>query len=136
MQQILQQHSIELNQQLVDAAHTVLDRVVQEEQYHTMTNRLSAAITQRSEDNLNRLNNEANRRLNANDAEFRVALSQMQNQVSSQLQQVSESNRRLDSQDEKIKQLQGELSSLRWVVGICTGSAVAVAAIALFRYLQ
>jgi hypothetical protein len=54
MQQILQQHSVELNQQLSDAAHSVLDRVVNEDQYHTMTTRLSAAITQKSEDNLAR----------------------------------------------------------------------------------
>lgn len=54
MQQILQQHSVVLNQQLSDAAHSVLDRVVNEDQYHTMTTRLSAAITQKSEDNLAR----------------------------------------------------------------------------------
>lgn len=54
MQQILQQHSGVLSQQLSEAAHTVLDRVVNEHQYHTMTNRLSAAITQKSEDNLKR----------------------------------------------------------------------------------
>lgn len=136
MQQILREHSVELNQQLVDSAHTVLDRVVNEDQYHTMTTRLSAAITQKSEENLTRLTNEANRRLNSNDSEFQSALAEMRNQVNTQLQQVTESNRRLDTQDEKIKQLQGELSSLRWVVGICSGSAVVVAAIGLFRYLQ
>lgn len=136
MQQILREHSVELSQQLSDAAHSVLDRVVNEEQYHVMTNRLSAAITRKSEENLTRLNNEANRKMNDNDDQFRDALAQMRNKVSAQLQQVTESNRRLDTQDDKIKQLQGEISSLRWIVGICSGSAVVVAAIGLFRYLQ
>jgi gamma-glutamyl:cysteine ligase YbdK (ATP-grasp superfamily) len=136
MQQILQQHSLTLNQQLSEAAHTTLDRVVNEEQYHTMTNRLSAAITQKSEDNLARLNNDANRRLNANDYAFQSALSGMQKQVEDEIEALAEANLRSQQQSDQIKTLQSELSSLRWVVGICSASAVVVAGIGLFRYLQ
>lgn len=135
MQQILHHHSLNLNQQLTDAAHIVLEQVVNEDQYHIMTNRLSAAITQKSEENLTRVNNDANRRLAANDEAFQTALTEMRRQVNNQVEALAEANRRSDEQSSQIKTLQTELSSLRWMVGILSGSAIVVAAVGFFRCL-
>jgi hypothetical protein len=43
--------------------------------------------------------------MNSNDSEFQSALTRMQNQVSAEIQQVAESNRRVERQSEQIKEL-------------------------------
>lgn len=83
-----------------------------------------------------RLDIEANKRLAANDNEFKAALLEMKAQVTGELEQVYESNRIAAEQSEQLKRLQHEVSSLRWFFGIFASSAVVVAAIGLFRHLN
>lgn len=64
MQQILQNHSTELNNQLEKTAKSTLDRIVNEEQYHKVTNVYTKAIEQKGDDAINQQWNHFNSNLN------------------------------------------------------------------------
>ncbi|ARF08641.1 hypothetical protein Catovirus_1_691 [Catovirus CTV1] len=85
MQNILQHHSNNLNQQLYASASQTLNKLTNEEQYHYVTN-----------SHLTNMNNRFNNKLESFELEFSGRMAKMQEQVNREISYVKECNDKFD----------------------------------------
>lgn len=114
MQNILAQHSQNLNQQLYNSATETLNNLTNEEQYHHVTNSHLNAMTKRFDNNLNTLNYNAEKQLNDQKTNFNNSLKTMQDQVNNEISFVKECNNKFDSLESKVIKLQEQNNMLKW----------------------
>ena len=125
MNQILIQQSNALNQQLYNSATDILTKLVNEEQYHQLTNLHISAINSKCDEALKNQQGDANRQLSSQDRTFNLKLNQMQQQVSSELvtitqanEQIKEQKSKLEKQQSKLEKMEKTVSSLTFTINI------------------
>ena len=107
MIQILQEHSKNLNQALRLSAEDTLRRVVNEEQYHQVTNLHVKAMNQRFSDELTR-----------QDGVFQSKMNDFHKEVLSEIQELREANGKIEKLQKEIKTLTTSNKMLKGAVVI------------------
>lgn len=128
MNQIVVQHSQELNQQLYDNASQILSKVVNEEQYHEVTNLHISVMKQKYDNKLKSIEDSAQRQLNRQDLYFGQKLTSIENQVNEKLSLINLVNTKIDKtytellvRDIEIKELEDNVSFIKNVLlGVLT----------------
>jgi len=112
MNQILSQHSVGLNQQLYNSATDILTKVVNEDQFHQVTNLHISAANTRFDEALIKQNSDANKQFALQDKTFSSKLSDMQKQVNSEIQSLTSANEKIRDQQSKLDRHQDKIDNL------------------------
>ena len=118
MDQILKTHETQLHDKLSQTAESILDRVVKEDKYHTLTNSLVSEIRKRSEDGLAQANKDSKTNLQQINETFGIKFAEMQEQVLKEMDTLKQSNNAIQKQNTVIKDLNDRFGRLTIAVSI------------------
>ena len=124
MNQILATHSETLNLQLYNNAMKTLHEIVNEPQYHLVTNEHIKAIKSKYEDSLRIMDADARRQITQNEASFRSQLEGFRHQVDSETKSLTETRVKLGQAENRIVDLDNKLSSFKTLFGVVCGFCV------------
>lgn len=135
MQQILEAHKTTLNQQLEAAAREILNRVVNEEQYHVTTNAHLAAIDQKGVQALAENNEKATQQRTNIKTAFDGELSAMKTRLDQTMTALTTSLGEMRSLQSELnstkKKHSKEISNLKWMMGGMFAAFMVAAAVIL-----
>ena len=134
MTQLFNEHSQKLNMQLYNSAEGTLKKIVNEPQYHQVTNAHIAAVKSQYEESLRAINTEAGNQLVHNESIFKSQLETMKQNVKDEIRTLNETNQKLDDVNKQIEELKKENGSLRWTLYVVTGVFTMVAGVGLFMF--
>lgn len=132
MTQLFNEHSQKLNMQLYNSAQDTLHKIVNEPQYHQVTNAHIAAVKTQYEDSLRAINTEASNQLVHNDGIFKSQLETMNKRVNDEIRTLNETNQKLTEVNKQIDELKKENGSLRWTLYLVTGAFTLFTGVGLF----
>ncbi|QKF94092.1 SH3 domain-containing protein [Fadolivirus algeromassiliense] len=135
MNQILTYHSEQLSQKLLQIATDTLNRLVNEPQYQMTTNAHLQAMQQKCDGKISDIQIACNNQLSANSQKFNIQLDQMKQTANTEMAQLKDKLEKLDKQNKKLVQLEGETSSLRWMLGGVT-TIFSVVVISMFYTMK
>lgn len=124
MNQILTTHSESLNLQLYNNAMKTLHEIVNEPQYHLVTNEHIKAIKTRYDDSLRMIDADAQRRIAQNEATFKSQMDNFRQQVDRETKSLTETRIKLGQAENRISDLDNKLSSFKTLFGVVCGFCV------------
>lgn len=134
MQEILKKHKDELKDELETKTREILNRVVNDPNYHEVTSYHLAAIDAKGGDKIQEIDNKASDQRRTNQHVFDEQLAKMQTKVNNDLGNLKNSLDEVKTLKYTITNMQDkhnqEMSSIKWAIGGITGFFVLLTAMA------
>lgn len=127
MKQILEHHSNKMTGELQTIAKDTLERIVNEDEYHEITNAHLIGVDKRCNDCIKKHDENIKSQLNSNEEKFKQQITNSENHYKGKIKDLEYRLSAFDSSNSKIKNLmektdkqKNKIENLEWALGIVT----------------
>lgn len=121
MNQILETHSASQNMQLYSSAMETLHKVVNEPQYHMVTNAHIDAMKTKYDESLLTINKNAEQQVLSNESKFNLQIESFKHQVNSETALLTETRVKLSQAETRIAELSNDIGIIKVILGAFVG---------------